>query len=83
MIFSKFIAGVFLGAVAGAAAAYFFQTEKGKEVLNEIKGAAKDAGRNFKSNFRNFEDEMNELLKKGKKFVNDLENKAKRAASSF
>ena len=80
---SKFMAGVVLGAAAGAAAVLFFQSEKGKEILSDLKDAAGDAGANFKDNLKNFEADMNDLIKKGKKFVDDLEKKAKDAAASF
>jgi gas vesicle protein len=83
IILNKFIAGLVLGAAAGAAVALFLQTEKGKEILNDIKDAAEDAGGNLRSNLRSFEEEMNDLVKKGKKFVEDLEQKAKNTASSF
>jgi len=61
---SKFIAGLVLGAAAGAAVALFLQSEKGKEMMQK------------------FDDEASELLRKGKQFVEDLENKAKGAGSS-
>lgn len=82
-ILNKFVAALVLGAAAGAAVALFLQSEKGKEILSDIKDAAEDAGTNLKSNLKSFEDEMNDLVKKGKKFVEDLEQKAKNATSSF
>ncbi len=82
-ILNKFVAGVVLGAAAGVAVAMFLQSEKGKEILSDIKDAAEDAGSNLRSNLKNFESEMNDLIKKGKKFVDDLEQKAKKTASSF
>ena len=82
-ILNKFVAGLALGVAAGAAVAMFLQTEKGKEILSDIKEAADDAGSNLRSNLKNFEGEMNDLIKKGKKFVEDLEQKTKKAASSF
>jgi gas vesicle protein len=81
--FNKFIAGLVVGAAAGAAAAWFFQTEEGKKVWSDIKNKAGAAGDNLKDNLKNFEGEMNDLLKKGKKFVDDLEQKARDAASSI
>ena len=80
-ILNKFVAGLVIGVAAGAAVALFLQTEKGKEILSDIKDAAEDAGSNLRSNLKNFESEMNDLIKKGKKFVEDLEQKAKNAAS--
>ena len=82
-ILNKFVAGLVLGASAGAAVAMFLQSEKGKEILSDIKDAAEDAGSNLRSNLKNFEGEMSDLIKKGKKFVEDLEQKAKGTASSF
>jgi len=82
-ILNKFVAGLVLGAAAGAAVAMFLQTEKGKEILSDIKDAAEDAGSNLRSNLKNFEGEMSDLIKKGKKFVEDREQKAKGTASSF
>ena len=82
-ILNKFVAGLVVGAAAGVAVAMFLQTEKGKEILNEIKDAAEDAGGNLRSNLKTFEDQMNDMIKKGKKFVDDLEKKAKGTASSF
>ncbi|HEY6979187.1 MAG TPA: YtxH domain-containing protein [Chitinophagaceae bacterium] len=80
---NKFVAGLILGAAAGAMVAAFLQTEKGKEILGDIKEATGDASENVKSHWANFEKELNGLLKKGKQFVDDLEKKAKNAASTF
>jgi predicted small secreted protein len=80
---NKFVAGLILGVAAGAMVAAFMQTEKGKEIFGDIKDAADDASGNIKSHWTNFEKELNNLLKKGKHFVDDLEKKAKGAASSL
>jgi gas vesicle protein len=80
---NKFVAGLILGAAAGALVAAFMQTEKGKEILGNIKETAGDASDNIKSHWTNFEKELNSLLKKGKQFVDDLEKKAKDGASTF
>jgi len=80
---NKFVAGLILGAAAGAVVAAFLQTEKGKEILGDIKEAADGATDNVKSHWASFEKELNSLLKKGKQFVDDLEKKAKDGASTF
>lgn len=80
---NKFVAGLILGAVAGALVATFMQTEKGKEVFSGIKESAGDASDNVKSFWSNFEKELNSFLKKGKHFVDDLEKKARDVASSI
>jgi len=55
---NKFLAGLVLGVAAGAAAALFFQSEKGKQVINDIKGAAGDAGEKIKSKVKEFVDDL-------------------------
>lgn len=61
---NKFVAGVILGAAAGAAVALFLQTEKGKKVMNDVKDAAADASEKIKSKMKQFGDEVNDLLNK-------------------
>lgn len=77
----KFIAGLIVGAAAGAAMALFLQSEKGKEIVEDIKDAAGDTGEKLKTRMQHFEQEVKDLLKKGKQFMDDLENKAKDAAT--
>ena len=79
---SKFIAGLVLGAAAGAALTLFLQSPKGKEIISDIKDAANDAGSDFRTRMQQFDEEVAELLKKGKHFVEDLETKARDASSS-
>ncbi len=73
----KFVAGLILGAAAVAAAALFLQSEKGKEFMSNVKDAADDAQDTFKEKLQSFDEEVAALLRKGKQFVEDLENKAK------
>lgn len=79
----KFIAGVIVGAAAAAAIALFLQSDKGKEIIADLKNAANDAGDNLKSKVQDFDDELNALIKKGKQFVQDLEDKAKDSISAM
>ena len=79
---SKFIAGLVLGAAAGTAIVLFLQSQKGKEIINDIKDAANDAGSDFRTRMQQFDEEIAELMKKGKHFIEDLEAKARDAASS-
>ncbi len=77
----KFLSGLIIGAVAGAALALFLQTEKGEELIDDIKDAVGDAADTAKTTLGNLNDELHELLKKGKAFVEDLEHKVKEATS--
>lgn len=45
---SKFFAGVLLGAAAGAAIGYLLTTEKGREILADLKTAATNAANDVK-----------------------------------
>ena len=61
---NKFIAGVVLGAAAGAAITVFLQTEKGKKLMSDVKDAAANAGEKIKSKLKEFDEEISELLRK-------------------
>ena len=61
---NKFIAGVVLGAAAGATITVFLQTEKGKKVMSDVKDAAANAGEKIKSKLKEFDEEISELLRK-------------------
>lgn len=78
----KFIAGLIVGAAAGAAMALFLQSEKGKEIIDDIKDAAGDTGEKLKTRMQQFEQEVNDLLKKGKQFMEDLDGRAKDEAAN-
>jgi gas vesicle protein len=76
MLNNRFFAGILLGAAAGAAIALFVNSDKGKEVIDDLKDAASDAGDKLKSHLNDFEDEVSSLIKKGRRFVEDLESRA-------
>jgi len=78
---SKFLSGLVLGAVAGAAIALFLTSDKGKEILEDVADAAGDVADKAKKQFSNLNDELGGLLKKGKAFVEDLEQKTKEATA--
>ena len=73
----KFLAGLVLGAAAGAALAIFLSSDKGKEVMEDAKETAGDWAENIKNKFENLGKEVNELVEKGKSFAGEVENRAK------
>ncbi len=76
----KFIAGLLLGAVAGAALAIFLNSDKGKELISDVKEGADKMQDGLKDKLNEFDVAVNELLEKGKAVVNDLEKKAGQSA---
>lgn len=78
---SKFVSGLILGAAAGAAIALFLTSDKGREVLDDIAGAAGDVADKAKKQWENLSEEMGALIKKGKTVVENLEQNAKDAVS--
>ncbi len=72
---SKFLAGILLGAAAGAAVAIFLNSEKGKEILDDIKDAAGKAGDDIKDAARRFGDEVKSVVEKGKEYAENVSRK--------
>lgn len=77
----KFIAGLLLGAVAGAALALFMKTEKGQEILSDVQEGADKVQDELKEKLHEFDTAVNDLLSKGKAFINDLEQKAQQTGN--
>ena len=76
----KFIAGLLLGAVAGAALALFLNSDQAKELISDVKDGADKMQEGLQDKLQEFDIAVNELLEKGKSFVNDLEKKAGQSA---
>lgn len=74
---SKFVAGLILGAAAGTFIALFANTEKGKEIIGNVKDTAGDWQDAAKDKYSDVSDEIGDLISKGKKFISQLEKKAK------
>jgi gas vesicle protein len=79
---SKFLAGLVIGAAAGAAIAIFLNTEKGKELVSDLKSAAGKAGDELKDAAKRFGDELDEVMEKGKEYADNLGQKVKNATQS-
>jgi len=69
---SRLLTGLLIGALAGAALAVFISSEKGQEVVEEIKDATNKAEKDLKKAISRFEDKLG----KGKEYAMDMEKKA-------
>ena len=78
---SKFVSGLVLGVVAGAALALFLTSDKGQEIMEDVADAAGNVADKAKKKLGSLTDELDTLLKKGKTFVEDLEQKTKEATA--
>ena len=73
----KFLAGILLGVAAGVAIALFVNSDKGKEIMADVTDAADEATESLKSKFSDLEKQAKDLVKKGKSFLEDVQDKAK------
>lgn len=69
---SRFIAGLLVGAAAGAAVVILLNSEKGKEIISDIKAAADKAGDELKDAASRLEAEISAVVEKGKRYAEDL-----------
>ncbi len=72
---NKLIAGLVIGAAAGAAIALFLTSDKGKELLDKIKEGPVNAGEDLLSEWN---DKLNELWDRGISMVGEMEEKFKK-----
>jgi gas vesicle protein len=63
----KFITGLILGGLAGAALTLFFSSNKGKEMMSDLKDKTDDLQDNVKEKVAEFETAMETLLEKARK----------------
>jgi hypothetical protein len=69
-----------VGAVAGAAV-WFFNTKKGKEVLDSIKDTSDDLANKLKSGLNSVKDATASVVEKGKQYVTSANGKVQETAS--
>ena len=69
---SKFIAGLLVGAAAGAAIALLLNSEKGKEIIEDLKSAANKAADELKDAAGRLEAELSAVVEKGKDYAESL-----------
>ena len=85
---SKFVAGLILGVAAGTFIALFANSDKGKDLWDDVndkgqdfwddvKDKADNWGDKAKSKYGDTSDEISDLIAKGKKYIAKLEKKAK------
>jgi gas vesicle protein len=74
---SKFIAGLLVGAAAGAAIAILLNSEKGKEIIEDLKTAANKAGDELKDAAGRLEAELAAVVEKGKEYAENLGQQVK------
>lgn len=63
----KFITGLILGGLAGAAITLFLSSNKGKEMMSDLKDRSDDLQDNVKEKVAEFETAMETLLEKARK----------------
>lgn len=63
----KFITGLILGGLAGAAITLFLSSNKGKEMMSDLKDRSDDLQDNVKEKVAEFETAMETLLDKARK----------------
>lgn len=73
---TKFLAGVIVGAAAGVALAMFINSDKGQEIISDLKDAAGKAGDNLKNKFNDLKDQVADKVQKGKQFAQDVSDDA-------
>ncbi len=67
----KFLSGLALGAAAGAAIAILLSSEKGKEILENVKDYASQGGQKVKDTISGLGEDVNNLWNKGKEKVGE------------
>ncbi len=78
---SKFIAGLVVGAAAGAAIAILLNSEKGKEIIDDLKTAANKAGDELKDAASRLENELSAIVERGKEYAENLGQQVKEFAA--
>jgi gas vesicle protein len=75
----KFLSGLALGAAAGAAIAILLQSDKGKEMLDNIKDFASNTGDKMKDGLSGLTDEVSGLWGKAKNKTEEWNQTAQNA----
>jgi gas vesicle protein len=73
----KFLAGIILGGLAGAAITLFLSSSKGKEMVDDLKTRSGDFQEDVKEKVAEFETAMETLLDKARKVTEHFDGSAK------
>lgn len=73
----KFLAGLILGGLAGAALTLFLSSNKGKEMVDDLKTRSGDFQEDVKEKVAEFETAMETLLDKARKVTEHFDGSAK------
>jgi gas vesicle protein len=73
----KFLAGIILGGLAGAAITLFLSSNKGKEMVDDLKTRSGDFQEDVKEKVAEFETAMETLLDKARKVTEHFDGSAK------
>jgi gas vesicle protein len=71
----KFIAGLLLGALAGTALALYLNSEKGKQLLNDIQLNASVLKSDIDAGIDKVDESLQDMLNKARNLVAELEQK--------
>lgn len=77
----RFLAGLLLGAAAGAALALFLTSEKGKTLVAELKEDAETLEDRLRTETDEWEKQIEALLARGKTLLEEMEQKLKNAGA--
>lgn len=77
----QFIAGLLVGALAGAALAMFLNSEKGEELINDVQEGADKMQEDLALKLQEFDASLNDLFEKGRSFMEGLEQNTKQTPS--
>lgn len=66
------VTGIIIGAAAGTLITLFLQGEKGKKLIRSVKDTAAAAGEDLKDGLSRLQYTTDNLLQKGKKFINEF-----------
>lgn len=73
---NKFIAGLVLGAAAGAAIAVLLSTKEGQELLDDFSETAKKFGGKVKDVFDEAGEKLDDTVEKGKSFASNVRDRS-------